>query len=132
MWAATDAARQSDCNRASVGCVIVAAGLVLARGANATIDGIPGCDRIGHLLRDGHCIRPIHAEASAIARCAAQGLCVQGATMYVTHLPCYTCYKLAVMAGIRRIVYGEDYHDQATLEADARLHLLAHVRWGNA
>jgi dCMP deaminase len=30
-------------------------------------------------------------------------------TIYVTASPCYQCFKLIVSAGIKRIVYGEQY-----------------------
>jgi dCMP deaminase len=33
--------------------------------------GTPHCDEAGHLLKDGHCIRTIHAEANAVLQAAA-------------------------------------------------------------
>ena len=32
-----------------------------------------------------------------------------GATIYITASPCIECAKLIIQAGIRRVVYGEQY-----------------------
>ena len=33
-----------------------------------------------------------------------------GATVYVTASPCIECAKLIIQAGIKRVVYSEEYH----------------------
>ena len=45
-----------------------------------------------------------HAEANAVASCAALGAALRGQSCYVTRAPCVACYKLLATAGIRRIV----------------------------
>jgi len=45
-----------------------------------------------------------HAEANAIANAAACGARLEGCTLVVTHMPCMSCAKLIVQAGIVQIV----------------------------
>ncbi len=51
----------------------------------------------------------VHAEADAIARCAKQGLAVDGATLYCTTFPCVPCAKLICEAGIKKLYYQKGY-----------------------
>jgi len=53
--------------------------------------------------------RMTHAEMSALADAARQGLSTKGATIYVTTYPCHNCAKHLIAAGISRIVYIEPY-----------------------
>jgi dCMP deaminase len=57
-----------------------------------------------------HCIRTTHAEQNAIANSARKGTAVEGATLYCHMTPCYTCAKILINSGIRRIVVAKDYH----------------------
>lgn len=41
-----------------------------------------------------------HAEQSAIGRCARNGVSTDGCDMYVTHMPCSSCMKSIIQAGI--------------------------------
>ena len=52
----------------------------------------------------------LHAEANAITKVAKSNNSSQGATLYVTSSPCVECAKLIVQAGIKRVVYCDDYH----------------------
>ena len=60
------------------------------------------------------CIRDrkyvLHAEANAITKVAASTNNCSGATVYVTASPCIECAKLIIQAGIKRVVYSEEYH----------------------
>ena len=51
----------------------------------------------------------LHAEANAITKVARSNNSSDGATLYVTASPCIECAKLIIQAGIRRVVYGENY-----------------------
>ena len=44
-----------------------------------------------------------HAEANAVAECAARGEPTRGASVYVTRSPCVACFKLLAASGVRRI-----------------------------
>ena len=51
----------------------------------------------------------LHAEANAITKVARSNNSSEGATLYVTASPCMECSKLIIPAGIKRVVYGEEY-----------------------
>lgn len=51
----------------------------------------------------------LHAESNAIAKVAKSTNSSQGATLYVTCSPCYECSKMIIQAGIKRVVYEEEY-----------------------
>ncbi|MCI2033780.1 MAG: deaminase, partial [Lactobacillus sp.] len=70
MKLATNVAERSTCERATVGAVLVKEHRIIATGYNGSISGDPHCDEAGHLMRDGHCIRTLHAEMNAILQCA--------------------------------------------------------------
>lgn len=102
-------ATRATCDRLHVGAVLVADKRVLSTGYNGSLKGEPHCDDVGHLMVGGGCVRTVHAEANAIAHAARSGVRLDGATLYVTHRPCFACLKLVRSAGISRIVYGEEY-----------------------
>ena len=51
----------------------------------------------------------LHAEANAITKLARSHNSSEGATLYVTASPCLECSKLIIQAGIKRVIYGEQY-----------------------
>ena len=117
MKIAHDVAARSTCDRAFVGTVLVLEKRILTTGFNGSPAGLPHCDEVGHLIIDGHCVRTIHAEANSIIQAALHGVSTKGATCYVTHLPCLSCAKMLINAGIMRIVYDNTYRlDSNTLE----------------
>ncbi len=112
MAIATQVATRSTCDRKHVGAVIVRDKMILATGYNGSLRGLPHCDDVGHLMQDGHCVRTVHAEANAIVQAAHNGVRTEHASIYVTASPCFSCFKLIVNGGIRRIVFGEFYRDE--------------------
>ena len=94
---------------------------ILTTGYNGSIRGLPHCDDVGHMMEDGHCVRTVHAEINAIAQAARNGVRTDGAAIYVTASPCWPCFKAIVNAGITRIVFGEFYRGERTIEAAAAL-----------
>lgn len=85
---------------------------ILATGYNGSISGLDHCDEVGHLMEEGHCVRTVHAEANAIVQAARSGTSLEGAGIYVTASPCFSCFKLIANAGIRRVAFGEFYRDE--------------------
>lgn len=75
--------------------------------------------RGGHLLRDGHCVRTLHAEENALLQCALDGVSPRGATVYTTASPCWDCSKRLVRVGISRLVYAAEYGSRYGLSEDA-------------
>ena len=59
-----------------------------------------------------------HAEANAVANCAAGAIGLRGHSCYVTRAPCTACYKLLASAGVRRIVSPQQL-DSADCSASA-------------
>ncbi|MEW6457684.1 MAG: cytidine/deoxycytidylate deaminase family protein [Bacillota bacterium] len=114
-------ARRSTCLRRHVGAVLVRDNRAIASGYNGPPSGLPHCDERGGCLREqlgvpsGHrqeICRALHAEQNVILQLAITGLSGRDATLYVTHFPCFTCAKLLVQLGVRRIIYQLGYPDQ--------------------
>jgi dCMP deaminase len=118
---AREVSTRSTCDRKFVGAVIVRDKSILATGYNGSIRGLPHCDEEGHLMEDGHCVRTVHAEANAIVQAARHGVRIEGATIYVTASPCWSCFRLIANAGIARVCFGEFYREPRIFEVAARL-----------
>jgi dCMP deaminase len=113
---AREVATRSTCPRKSVGAVIVKDRRILSTGYNGSIRGMPHCTDVGCDMEDGHCVATVHAEANAIIQAARNGVCIDGADIYVTASPCWNCFKLIANSGIKRIYYGEFYRDEKSLK----------------
>lgn len=74
-------------------------------------DGYP-CDKLKLTTK----YEVLHAESNAIAKCAKWGGRTEGSTLYVTLSPCFECAKLIIQAGIKRVVYKDEYRDITGLE----------------
>jgi len=118
---ARQAATRSTCDRKHVGAVIVRDKTILSTGYNGSIRGMPHCDDVGHLMESDHCVATVHAEANAIIQAAKNGVRIEGAELYTTASPCWSCFKLIANAGIRAIYYGEFYRDARSIEVASRL-----------
>ncbi len=110
---------RSTCDRGRTGCAIVKDKRLLVTGYAGSPIGLPHCDEVGHEMHkvtheDGttseHCIRTAHAEQNAIAQAARMGIALDGGTVYCKMTPCYTCAKILINAGIKKIVALKDYH----------------------
>jgi len=110
---------RATCDRGKSGCLIVKDNHILTTGYVGSPSGLPHCDEVGHMLADTidesgkvtkHCIRTIHAEQNAICQAARLGIPLYGSTIYCKMEPCYTCAKLIVNSGIRRVVAKMKYH----------------------
>jgi dCMP deaminase len=113
-------ATRSTCLRRSVGAVIVRDRRILTTGYNGPPRGLEHCDVVGCLRQElgiasGERLdicRALHAEQNAIIQAALHGVSTEGATIYVTHQPCFTCAKMIVNAGIVRVVCASEYPDE--------------------
>jgi dCMP deaminase len=123
MAIAREIATRSTCDRKHVGAVIVRDKTILSTGYNGSIRGMPHCDEVGHDLENDHCVATIHAEANAILQAAKNGVMIDGAELYTTASPCWSCFKLIANAGIRTIYYGEFYRDRKSLAIARRLRI---------
>ena len=121
MRIAREVAGRSTCDRKNVGAVIVRNRNILSTGYNGSISGMPHCDEVGHMMENGHCVGTIHAEANAVLQAAKNGVMINGASLYVSASPCWSCFKLLANAGIRRICFGEFYRDERIFTVAQRL-----------
>lgn len=96
----------SYCKRRQVGALIVKDKMIISDGYNGTPSGFENnCEDT-----DNHSFPfVLHAEANAITKVARSNNSSDGATLYVTASPCIECAKLIIQAGIKRVVYGEQY-----------------------
>ena len=101
---------RSTCERLSVGAILVRDKRVIAGGYNA-VSGDDHCINVGCYVVDGHCLRTIHAEMNAVLQCSKFGIPTDGAEIYVTDFPCLQCTKSLLQAGIKKIYYMRNYHN---------------------
>ena len=103
-------ATRGTCTRKKVGAVLVSADRhLISTGYNGSTPGAPHCDDVGCMMENERCIRTIHAECNAVAQAARHGVAVVRSSAYVTASPCWPCFKVLAVAGIRRIVFGERF-----------------------
>lgn len=99
-------AKNSYCKRRQVGALLVKDRMIISDGYNGTPSGFENnCED------ENGATKPyvLHAEANAITKIAKSGNNSLDATMYVTAAPCLECAKLIIQAGIRRVVYRDEY-----------------------
>lgn len=107
-WAAL-----SHCKRKQVGAILVKDGMIISDGYNGTPSGFPNAceDQEG----DTHWY-VLHAEANAIMKVAKSTNNAKNSTLYITLSPCKECCKLILQAGIRRMVYLDEYKDRTGID----------------
>jgi dCMP deaminase len=99
-------AKNSYCKRKQVGALIVKDRMIISDGYNGTPSGFENvCEDETGVTKP----YVLHAEANAITKVAKSGNSSEGSTLYVTASPCLECSKLIIQAGIKRVVYHEDY-----------------------
>lgn len=100
----------SKCKRRIVGAIIVKDNNILSFGYNGTPAGMDNCceDEKGFEMKSKWTV--LHAETNAITKVARSTMSSDGATMYTTTSPCNECAKLIIQAGIKRVVFHEEYH----------------------
>lgn len=116
-------AENSYCQRRRVGALLVKDNMIISDGFNGTPSSFP------NICEDEQGVtRPyvLHAEANAITKVARSNNSSEGSTLYVTTAPCMECSKLIIQAGIRRVVYTEEYRitDGLALLRDAGIEVL--------
>lgn len=99
-------AKNSYCKRRKVGALIVKDNMIISDGYNGTPSGFENvCEDENGVTKP----YVLHAEANAITKVAKSGNSSLNATLYVTAAPCLECSKLIIQAGIRRVVYRDEY-----------------------
>lgn len=103
----------SYCKRRQVGALIVKGKMIISDGYNGTPTGFENIceDEEGYTKW-----YVLHAEANAILKVASSTQACQGATLYITMSPCKECSKLIHQAGIKRMVYYNEYKDNSGIK----------------
>ena len=110
-------AKRSNCSKRKVGAVLVQDKQIVSTGYNGTPRGTKNCD-------EGGCMRCAagpapgmdldlcicsHGEENAIVQAAYHGVKVSGSTIYTTFCPCPLCAKMIINAGIKEVIYAQEY-----------------------
>ncbi|MDR0422609.1 MAG: dCMP deaminase family protein [Proteiniphilum sp.] len=99
-------AENSYCKRRKVGALLVKDKMIISDGYNGTPSGFENvCEDENDITKP----YVLHAEANAITKVARSNNSSNGATLYVTSSPCIECAKLIIQAGIKRVVFAENY-----------------------
>ena len=106
-------AQLSLAKRNKVGALLVKDGTIIADGYNGTPTGFENeCEDAEGQTK----WYVLHAEANAILKVARSTQNCSGATLYLTLSPCRDCAKLIAQAGIKRVIYLEQYRDTTSLD----------------
>ena len=107
-------AENSYCVRRQVGALIVKNKMIISDGYNGTPSGFENIceDEVTGKTKP----YVLHAEANAITKVAKSANNCDGSTLYITAAPCIECSKLIIQAGIKRVVYCDDYRSEDGLK----------------
>lgn len=111
-------AKNSYAERLKVGAVLAKEDRIMATGYNGTPRGYNNeCEYIDTITGDKKTKDiVVHAEQNLLMFCAKHGIKTEGCTLYITHSPCITCAKLIASAGIKEVIYENDYRDREGLD----------------
>jgi len=107
-----------------VGAILVKDKRILATGYNGAPRGLRHCEDVGCRREQENVpsgerhelCRGLHAEQNAFLQAASFGVSSEGATLYATCYPCSLCSKMAVNAGVKRVVIIGEYPDALAKE----------------
>ena len=112
-------AENSYCVRRKVGALVVKDKMIISDGYNGTPSGFENiCEDEATGLTKPYVL---HAEANAITKLAKSSNSGNGATLYITAMPCLECSKLIIQAGIKRVVYCDSYHSDEGIKLLERI-----------
>jgi dCMP deaminase len=103
------AATRSQCSRRRVGAVLVKGKKLLGTAYNGAPMGAQDCSEAGNeqFVKKQRCVRTIHAEQNLLLFTDLHDR--EGATVYVTDQPCWTCANMLANSGVKEIVYHRSY-----------------------
>jgi dCMP deaminase len=109
---------RSTCIRRQVGAVLVNdRHQIISTGYNGVPRGIDHCTKktctkLYEKSGEKNEVCPaVHAELNAIIQAATAGISSEGTILYSTTRPCGNCTMAIINAGIKKVVYIEDYSD---------------------
>jgi len=112
--------KRSSCDRLNVGCVLVNNNRIISTGYNGHL---PNTEHRS-VIKNNHEQMTVHAELNSIIDCAKRVVSTNNATIYVTHYPCLNCFKSLISAGVKKIIYNENYkNDELVKELSEELNI---------
>lgn len=104
-------AQRTTCCRAQIGAVLVKDKRIISTGYTGSPPNTPHCLDEGCIIdpKTGGCVRTLHAEINCLMYSAKAGISTNKTTLYTTMMPCLSCAKAIVAAGITEVVYKDDY-----------------------
>ena len=116
---ALNLSKTANCIKGKVGAILVKDNKIIAEGVNNVPTGIKPCTEKTCLrkklkLKSGEhqelCF-VVHAEQNALLNALEKKIDVKNSILFVTKQPCIICTKMLINAGIKRIIYLEEYPD---------------------
>lgn len=131
--------RRGTCMRTQQGVVLVdKKGFVVSLGYNGSPSGMRHCEwdeekqRSKIFCEKHHQCMCLHAEMNAIINAARHASLRDELVLYSTGSPCCECMKAIIQAGVKRVVYVEEYQDdfakQLAAEANIEMVHLPHPK----
>ena len=121
-----DVALRANCRTRQTGAILVRDKMIIATGYNGTPKGIKNCYQGGcprcndDKIKSGQdldkCIC-VHAEENALLQSAYNGMSTQGAMLYTIFCPCIFCAKSIINAGIKEVIYFDNYYSMDGISA---------------
>ena len=110
--------KRATCTRTQQGALLVdSRGFVVSLGYNGSPSGMRHCEwdeGASHskvmCVKHDQCMC-LHAEMNAIINAARHAAIRDDLVLYSTSSPCCQCMKAIIQAGVKRIVYAEEYED---------------------
>jgi dCMP deaminase len=106
----------SKAKRAKVGACLVTKNGITLGGFNGSAVGTD--NNLEHVINGELVTKPstIHAELNAVLKAAREGVSCLDSTMYTSLSPCVQCSAMLINAGVKRVVYLEEYRDDSGVE----------------
>lgn len=104
----------SKSRRTKVGAVLVTAQGTTLTGYNGSHYGAD--NNLEDELPDGTLVTKsdtLHAEINCVLKAAREGISVINSTIYVNLAPCLSCSAMLIQAGVKRVVYLNQYRDDS-------------------
>jgi len=111
----------SQAERKKVGSVLITPDDVLLIGWNGTPSGFDNKCEDEQGVTFSHVL---HSESNAIMKATRAGVSLKGSTLFCSLSPCQSCSNLIVQAGIKKVVYKEEYRDTSSLTFLTRANVL--------
>lgn len=122
-----DITLRSNCRTRQCGAILVKEQMIISTGYNGTPRNVKncyegGCPRCNDKnVKSGEqldrCIC-VHAEENAILQAAIHGMSTLDSVLYTSYTPCIFCTKSIINAGVKEVVYFDDYYSLDELSKD--------------